>query len=47
MPRHHRPRLLLREAHGMGRWQLAGSRHFVDIGGINSVGLEPDLPQQV
>ena len=31
----------------MGRGQLAGARDFVDICGIDSVGLEPDLAKQV
>jgi hypothetical protein len=46
MPRHHGPRLFLREAHRMSRRQLTGPRHFVDIGGIDPVGLQPDLPKQ-
>ena len=47
MPRHHRPRLFFGKAHHKGRRQLVGERDFVDIGGINPVGLDPDLPEQV
>jgi len=42
----HRPCLLLGEAHGMSRRQLAEARGFVDFGRIDSVGHETDLPQQ-
>ena len=31
----------------MGRRQLAGAWDFVDISGIDPVGLDPDLPEQV
>src|SRR6267143_4189683 len=31
----------------MSRWQLARAGCFIDIGGIDPVGHEPDLPQQV
>jgi len=47
MPRHNRPRLLFGKAHCMGWRQLAGARSFVDIGGIDPVRLDPDLPEQV
>jgi hypothetical protein len=31
----------------MGWRQLARARRFIDIGGIDPVGHDPDLPQQV
>ena len=46
MPGHHRPSLLLGEAHGMDRRQLIGGRGFIDVGRIDMVGLKPDLAEQ-
>jgi len=47
MAGHHRPRLFLGEAHGVRGRQLARLHNLVDIGGVDPVGLDPDLTKQV
>jgi hypothetical protein len=40
-------RFLRRKAHGVSRRQLPGARGFVDIGGIDAIGDEADLSQEL
>ena len=46
MAEHNRPSLLLGEAHGVDRRQLIGVRGFIDVGRVDTVGLQPDLAEQ-